>query len=92
MRVLELTYCSHVESNQYQIARNILKNAVNKIHLGKSPGRDLVIGYWFKKLTFYIEPLANFYQNTFEGLTPLPDWLTLAKTILLPKKTTVILV
>ena len=82
---LELTYCSEVESNQYQITRDTLKTAVNKIHLGKSPGRDLIIGYWFKKLTFYIEPLASLYQNTFEGLTTLPDWLTLAKTILLPK-------
>ena len=78
-------YCSDVEPNHYQITRDTLKTAVNKIHLQKSPGRDLMIGYWFKKLTFYIEPLANLYQNTFEGLTTLPDWLTLAKTILLPK-------
>ena len=85
LRELELTYCSEVESNQYQITRDTLKTAVNKIYLGKSPGRDLIIGYWFKKLTFYIEPLANLYQNPFEGLTTLPDWLTLAKTILLPK-------
>ena len=80
-----MTYCSDVESNQYQITRGTLKTAANKIHLGKSPGRDLIIGFWFKKLTFYIEPLANLYQNTFERLTTLPDWLTLGKTILLPK-------
>ena len=55
------------------------------MHLRKSPGRDLLIGYWFKKFTFYIEPLANLYWNTFEGSTTLPDWLTLAKTIFLPK-------
>ena len=85
LRELELTYCSDVESNQYQITRDTLKTAVNKIHLGKSRGRDLIIGYWFKKLTFYIEPLANLYQSTFEGLTTLPDRSTLAKTILLPK-------
>ena len=36
-------------------------------------------------MTFYIEPLANLYQTTSEGSTTLPDWLTLAKTILLPK-------
>ena len=79
LRELELTYCSDVESNQYQITRDTLKIAVSKIHLGKSPGRDLIIGYWFKKLTFYIEPLANLYQNAFEELTTLPDWLTLPK-------------
>ena len=74
--------CSDVQPKQYEITKDNLKTAVNKIHLGKSPGRNLLIGYWFKKLTFYIEPLANLYQNTSEGLTTLPDCLTLAKTIL----------
>ena len=60
---LEMTYCSDVQPKQYEITKDTLKTAVNKIHLGKSPGRDLLIGYWFKKLTFYIEPLANLYQN-----------------------------
>ena len=36
-------------------------------------------------MTFYIEPLVNLYQNTFEGSTTLPDWLILAKTILSTK-------
>ena len=80
---LEMTYFSDVQPKQYGITKDTLKTTVNKIHLGKSPGRDLLIGYWFKKLTFYIEPLANLYQNTFEGSTTLPDWLTLEKTILL---------
>ena len=82
---LEMTYCSDVQPKQYEITKDTLKTAVNKIHLGKSPGRDLLVGHWFKKYTFCIEPLANLYQNTFEGSTTLPDWLTLAKTILLPK-------
>ena len=82
---LEMTYCSDVQPKLYEITQDTLKTAVNKIHLGKSPGRDLLIGYWCKKLTFYIEPSANSYQNKFEGSTTLPDWLTLAKTILLPK-------
>ena len=82
---LEMTYCSDVQPKQYKITKDTLKTALNKIHLGKCPGRDSLIRYWFKKLTFYIEPLANLYQNTFEGPTTLPDCLTLAKTILLPK-------
>ena len=82
---LEMTYNSDVQPKQYEITKDTLKTAVNKIHHGKSPGRDLLIGYWFKKFTFFIEPLANLYQNTFEGSTTLPDWLTLAKTILLQK-------
>ena len=78
-----MTYCSNVQPKQKEKPKGTLKTAVNKIHLGKSPGRVLLIGYWFKKLTFYIEPLANLHQNTFEVSTTLPDWLTLAKTILL---------
>ena len=82
---LEMTYCSNVQPKQYEITKDTLKTAVNKMHLEKSPGRHLSIGYWFKKLTFYIDPLANLYQNTFQGSTTLPDWLTLPKTMLLPK-------
>ena len=82
---LEMTSCSNVQPKQYEITKDRLKTAVNKIHLEKSPGRDLSIGYCFKKLTFYIDPLANLYLNTFQGSTTPPDWLTLAKTILLPK-------
>ena len=82
---LEMTYCGHVQPKQYEISKDTLKTAVNNIHLGKSPDRYLLIGYWLKKLTFYIESLGNLYQNTFEGPATLPDWFTLAKTMLLPK-------
>ena len=50
---LEMTYCSDVQPKQYGITKDTFKTTVNKIHLGKSPGRDLLIGYWFKKLTFF---------------------------------------
>ena len=63
---LEMTYCGHVQPKQYEISKDTLKTAVNNIHLGKSPDRYLLIGYWLKKLTFYIESLGNLYQNTFE--------------------------
>ena len=58
-----MTYCSDVQPKQYKIAKDTLKTVVNKKHLGKSPGRALLIGYWFKKLAFYIEPLANLYRT-----------------------------
>ena len=80
-----MIYCSDMQPKQFEITKYTLKAAVNKIHIWKSPGSDLLIVYWFKKFTFYIELLVNLHQNTFEGSTTLPDWLTLAKTILLPK-------
>ena len=42
---LEMTYCSDMQPKQYKIAKDTLKTVVNKKHLGKSPGRDLLIGY-----------------------------------------------
>ena len=47
-----MTYCSNVQPKQYEITKDTLKAAVNKMHLRKLPGRDLLIGYWFKKLHF----------------------------------------
>ena len=85
LRELEMTNCSDVQPKQYEITKDYLKTTVNKIHLVIYLNRDSLIGYWFRRLTFYIKPLANLYQTTFEGSTTLPDWLTLAKTILLPK-------
>ena len=87
LRELEMIDCSDVQPKQYEITIDTLKTAVNKIRLEKYPGRDTgrLIGYWLKRLIFYIETLANLYQNTFEGSATFPDWLTLAKTILLMK-------
>ena len=48
---LEMTYCSDVQPKQYKITKDTLKTALNEIHLGKSPGRDSLIRYWFEKLT-----------------------------------------
>ena len=85
---LEMTHCSDVQPKQYEITKDTLKTAVNKIHLGKSPGRDWLIGHWLKKFTFYIESLASLYQYTLEGSTTLPDWLTPCKNNIVTKKWT----
>ena len=52
-----MTYCSDVQPKQYEITKDTLKAAVNKIHLRKLLGRDLLIGYWFKKYTLNINIL-----------------------------------
>ena len=53
------------------------------MHLTKSLGRDLITSYWFKKISFYTDPLAKLFQNMLNGSTTLSDWLTFAKTTLL---------
>ena len=58
------------------------------MHLNKSPGRDFIIAFWFKKLHFYRVRLTKLYQNTYEGNDILPLWLTEVKTTLITKKRT----
>ena len=53
--------------------------------LNKSPSKDLVIAFWFKKLDFYRDRLAGLYQNTYDCRETLPTWLTEAKTRLIAK-------
>ena len=62
-----------------------MNKAVYKIFLGKSPGRDLIKGYWYKRLSFYKKHLLKLFQETYEGMLDLPNWLTLARTTLLSK-------
>ena len=62
-----------------------MNKAINKTKINKSPGRDKITGFWYKKLTFYRPDLANLFQQTLQGDTKLPKWLSLALTSLLPK-------
>ena len=62
-----------------------MNKAVSKIFLEKSPGRDLIKGYWYKRLSFYKKHLLKLFQETYEGMLDLPNWLTLAQNTLLPK-------
>ena len=82
---LEKNYCKNVRQQPYKITEEILNKAVCKLFLGKSPGRDLIKGYWYKRLSFYKKHLLKLFQETYEGMLDLPNWLTLAQTTLLPK-------
>ena len=53
--------------------------------LNKSPGKDLIITFWLKKIHFYRDRLTELYQNTCYGKETLPTWLTEAKTTLIAK-------
>ena len=81
----EKNFCKNVRQQPYKTTEEILNKVVSKIFLGKSPGRDLIKGYWYKKLSFYKKHLLKLFQETYEGMLDLPNWLTLARTTLLPK-------
>ena len=63
----------------------MLNTVINKISSSKAPGKDLIIGFWYKKLDDYRENFATFLQNTYDWEIYLPAWLSLAKTTLTPK-------
>ena len=82
---LEESYCTNITPKVYSINIDILNKAINKTKINKSPGRDKITGFWYKKLTFYRPDLTNLFQQTLQGDTKLPKWLSLALTSLLPK-------
>ena len=53
--------------------------------LNKSPGKDLIMAFWFKKLHSNRDRLTELYHNTYSGKETFPTWLTEAKATLLAK-------
>ena len=82
---LVVNCCKGAKQNVYSIDLKTLNTVINKINPSKAPGRDLIIGFWYKKLDYYRESFVTLLQNTYEGEIDLPDWLSLAKTTLTPK-------
>ena len=79
LKELEKTYCKNVTPK-------MVDKVINNMLLNNSPGKDLIIAFWFKNLHFYRDRLTELYQNTYEGNNILPLWLTKAKTTLITKK------
>ena len=50
-----------------KIDTQTVDKVINNMPLNKSPGKDLIIAFWFKKLHFYRDRLTELYQNTSDG-------------------------
>ena len=85
LNVLEKEYRDKIQPEDYNINVDTLQTAIKKLQDNKSPGKDLIVGYWYKSLTFYRNDLVELHNNTFTGLIEIPTWMAKAKTILLPK-------
>ena len=53
LNVLEKEYCNNVLHEDYNINTDTLQTLINKLQDNKSRGNDLIVGYWYKNLTFY---------------------------------------
>ena len=81
---LKTSYCANVEQKDYKINLETLKKALSKIQNNKSPGRDMIIGFWYKKLQFYRPYLMSLFQETPSEEYDFPAEIVLAKTVLIP--------
>jgi len=82
---LATNYCKDTIGNAYSIDLKTLSTVINRINPSKIPGRDLISGFWYKNLEYYRKNLMTLFQNTYDGEIDFPNWLSLAKTTLIPK-------
>ena len=64
---LRQEYCTNVHQTQYTINEETFGKVFNKMQNGKSPGNDLIVGYWYKHSTFYRYALIHLFDQTFNG-------------------------
>ena len=60
---LKTNYCANVNQKDYEIDLETLNKALSKIQSNKMPGRDMIIGFWYKKLQFYRPYMVSFISK-----------------------------
>ena len=78
-------YCKDVEPIQCKLDHELIEKLIKKMKNNTSPGRDLVVGHWIKRLTSAHHYSMKSYENLLQQRTELPRWLTLTRTTMLPK-------
>ena len=77
---------THIAKN-YKITKCTFEKVLNKVQNGKAPGPDLIVGFWYKHMTFYQQHMIKILNNVYESSEQLPIWLTKATPKLLAKNT-----
>ena len=72
IKELKTNYCANVNQNYYEINLETLNKALSKIQNNKTPGRDMIIGFWYKKLQFYRPYKVSLFQKTLSGKYDFP--------------------
>ena len=67
--MLEKEHCNYTQLGDYTINTYTLQTAIKKLQNRKYPRNDLIVGYWYKNLTFYRNDLAELYDNNISGPT-----------------------
>ena len=62
-----------------------LKKTLSKIQNNKSPGGDMIINFWYKKLQFHRPYMESLFKKTLSGEYDFPAEIVLTKTVVIPK-------
>jgi hypothetical protein len=62
-----------------------MKEMIAKMPNNRSPGYDLITGYWIKSLSALHRPLLAQLSSLKAGTTDMPTWLATGRTTLVPK-------
>ena len=79
------SYCKNATSKHYAITSVIMSEMLKKMPNNRSPGYDLITGYWIKSFTSLHKPLQAQLSNLKDGTVDMPDWLATGRTTLIPK-------
>ena len=82
---LKTNYCVNANQKDYKINIETLQKALSKIQNNKSPGPDMIIGFWYKKLQFYRPYMVSLFQKTLSREYDFPAEVVLEKTVLISK-------
>ena len=74
-------------NTEYNINLQTLEKSIKKKQVSKAPGKDCIIGFWFKNVSSYRDIVAVKFSELLHSHpnTPLPMWFSIAHTSLLPK-------
>ena len=70
---------------EYEITDEVFKKYVKRMPNNKSPGPDLIVPFWIKKLTSLHSHIQSLLRESYDGVLELPDWLITSRTILTAK-------
>ena len=78
MNELKTNYCTNLNEKEYEINIETLNKALSKIQKNKSPGPDMVTGFWYKQSHLYRPYLMSLFEKTLNEKNEFPREIVLA--------------
>ena len=78
-------YCKNAKATKFEINKEVVDRVIKKLSKNKTPGLDLIVGYWIKYMTAVHPYLMNLYVTLACRDIDLPEWLIQTGTNMLAK-------